>query len=315
HGSKPIGSIVIFRAEPGAFTESQSTLLESFAAQAVIAIENARLFNETNQALARQTATAEILKIVASSPTDVKPVFDAIVRTIVRVMRCDRAFFVRCEGDSYFGVATAALDGSFSALVGSTRINPAANFPSRAIISKQTVYYPDRSQIEVPEYERNISEKFGVNSSLFLPLLRQDQCIGVLALASKGTNAFSASDIALAESFRDQALIAIENARLFNETNEALERQTATAAILKGIARSPDDVQPVFDAIAASARRVIGGYSSIVTRVIGDQIHLAAFTTGTEEGRQTLARLYPQTLSSPSVSAQVARSGRVVMYA
>src|SRR5262249_17751066 len=270
HGSKPIGSIVIFRAEPGAFTESQSTLLESFAAQAVIAIENARLFNETNQALARQTATAEILKIVASSPTDVKPVFDSIVRPMARVMRCDRAFFVRCEGDSYFGVATAALDGSFSALVGSTRINPAANFPSRAIISKQTVYYPDRSQIEVPEYERNISEKFGVNSSLFLPLLRQDQCIGVLALASKGTNAFSASDIALAESFRDQALIAIENARLFHETNEALAQQTATSEVLEVISSSMGNAQPVFEQMLGKATRVCGAEFGVMGLLDGE---------------------------------------------
>ncbi len=124
------------------------------------------LARELNEARARQAATAEILKIIANSPDDVKPVFKAIVRTIVRVLRCDRAFIMRCEGESYYPVANAMADGSFG-FVDLTRaepIDPAANFPSRAIVSRKTVYYPDRSLIELPEHERTISEKYGVNS-------------------------------------------------------------------------------------------------------------------------------------------------------
>ena len=276
----------------------------------------AALKQELKEGQTRQAATAEILKIIASSPSDVKPVFNAIVRTALRVMRCDRAFIMRCEFGFYVPAARAARDGSFvEATSGTQPIDPAANFPSRAIVTKKTLYYPDRSLIELPEHERLISEEFGVNSSLFLPLLRRGECIGVLALASKKANAFGASDIALAESFRDQALIAIENARLFNETRETLERQTATADILRVIASSPDDVQPVFEAIAESARRVVGAWSATVTRVVGDQIHLAAFTTTSEAGRETLMSMYPQPLLAPTVSGQVARSGKVVMYA
>jgi GAF domain-containing protein len=110
-------------------------------------------------------------------------------------------------------------------------------------------------------------------------------------------------------------VIAIENARLFNETQEALKRQTATAEILKVIASSPSNVQPVFDAIAQSARRVVGALSATVTRVVGDQIHLAAFTTTNEVGREMLMSMFPQSFSSPAVSGKVARTGKVVMYA
>src|SRR5260370_40280639 len=108
--------------------------------------------------------------------------------------------------------------------------------------------------------------------------MREGECIGLLALAGKRPGIFGESEIALAESFRDQALIAIENTRLFNETREALERQTATADILKVIASSPSDVQPVFDAIATSAKRLIGGLSTGVHSLVDDTWHLEAFT-------------------------------------
>src|SRR5262249_23539051 len=124
---------------------------------------------------------------------------------------------------------------------------------------------------------------------------------------------FSDDELALQQSFADQAVIAIENARLFNETQEALERQTATAEILKVIASSPSDVQPVFDAIAKSARRVVGGLSSTVTRVVGNELHLAALTD--ETGMQTIQRMFPQPISTSRPLARVARTGQIVMYA
>jgi two-component system, NtrC family, sensor kinase len=142
-----------------------------------------------------------------------------------------------------------------------------------------------------------------------MPLLREGECIGLLSIAGNRAGMFGESEIALAESFRDQALIAIENTRLFNETKEALERQTATAEILKVIASSPSDVQPVFEAIAESAKRLSGGHSAVVTRVVGDKIHLAAFTTGSEAGHKELQSSFPTPLSSPGIHFRVARTG------
>jgi len=220
---KAIGVLIVFRDRLLPFTDDELTLQQSFADQAVIAIENARLFNETKEALERQTATSEILRVISQSPTDVQPVFDAIVQTAVRLIRCDIAFVLRCDGATFSPAAAAGPDGPLPDLGPShLPIDPGANFPSRAIVGKKNVHLPDWSLIDLPEHERQIQALIGVNSALFLPLLREAECIGVLALAGKQANIFGESEIALAESFRDQALIAIENVRLFNETREAL---------------------------------------------------------------------------------------------
>jgi two-component system, NtrC family, sensor kinase len=257
---KAIGALIVHRDRPVPFTDEELALLQSFADQAVIAIENTRLFNETKEALERQTATSDILCVISQSPTDVQPVFDAIVLTAARLFRCDRSVLIRCDTSSFWQVAIARQKGLLRIVdAGKDPIDPASNFPSRAIVEKKTLHLPDWSLIDVPEYERRIQERYGINSALYLPLVREGECIGLLALAGRRAGMFGESEIVLAESFRDQALIAIENTRLFNETKEALERQTATADILKVIASSPSDVQPVFEAIVGSAKRLLGG--------------------------------------------------------
>ena len=172
---------------------------------------------------------------------------------------------------------------------------------------------PDWSAIELPEYESQIREMYGLNSALYLPLLREDECIGLLGIGGKRAGSFSESEVALAESFRDQALIAIENTRLFNETKEALERQTATADILKVIASSPSDVQPVFEAIAASAKKLIGGFSAVVQRFIDDDLHLAAFTPTNPEADATLQASFPAPISQFPIFLLV-RDGKTVEF-
>src|SRR6202043_1739704 len=155
-------------------------------------------------------------------------------------------------------------------------IDPDANFPSRAVVSKKNLHVPDWSSIDLPDYERRIREIYGINSALYLPILREGECIGVLGMVREQAGNFGESEIPLAESFRDQALIAIENTRLFNETREALERQTATAEILKVIASSPNDVQPVFDVLVERAVRLCGGRMGRVYRYDEGIIHLVA---------------------------------------
>ncbi len=247
------------------FTGDELALLQSFADQAVIAIENARLFNETKEALERQTATADILRVISQSPTDVQPVFDAVVLTAQRLLRREMAFILLCEKGSTFRPVAITGPGGLVQILNPEPIpiDPEVNFPSSAIVSKKNLQFPDWSAIELPEEERKIREMYGLNSALYLPMLRGGECIGVLGLGGRQPGNFSETDIALAESFRDQAVIAIENARLFNETQEALERQTATADILKVIASSPSDVQPVFDgnraAVQPAPRRPFDG--------------------------------------------------------
>ena len=268
-----IGVISMSSPEPGALTEPQMALLSAFADQAVIAIQNARLFNETQEALAHQTASADILRVISSSPTDVQPVFEAIVGTAVKHLGCDLALVQTVSGDSYSPQAMATPAG-LAPVPGAQLmpVDPAANFPSRAIRSKTMLHVNDWSAVELPPHEQVRHEQLGLNSALYLPLLRGDDCVGVLVLGSKKANAFNAKAIALAESFRDQALIAIENTRLFNETQEALAHQTVSADILRVISSSPTDVQPVFEAIVEAAVRLLVSDSAYVLRTDGNMV-------------------------------------------
>ena len=209
----------------------------------------ALLTRERDEALARQIATADILRVISQSPTDVRPVFDSIVFTAVRLLRCDLAFVLLCDGATYSPAAVASPEGPH-ADVGPTNlpIDRSANFPSRAILDKKMLHLPDWSCIDLPEHELKIHKMYGVNSALYLPLLREEECIGLLTLVGKRPNILGAAEIAQAESFRDQALIAIENARLFEaeqqrsrELTESLEQQTATSEVLKVISRSAFD--------------------------------------------------------------------------
>ena len=233
-GGRGIGSIGLSRPTLGGFSEREQALLKTFADQAVIAIQNARLFNDTRKALERQTATAEILRVISGSPTDVQPVFDAIVTTAVPLIACDKAFVILRDDTAFWAAAAAGPDGVIGGLSGTrVPIDPAAYFPARVIVTKTVLHLPDWSAVDLPDHERRIHASGGINASLMLPLLRQGNCIGALTLMRARADAFSDKEIALAESFCDQAMIAIENVRLFNETKEALERQTATAEILQ----------------------------------------------------------------------------------
>jgi signal transduction histidine kinase len=264
------------------------------------------------ESVAQQAATSEILRVISQSPTDVRPVFDAIVLTAVRLFRCDLAFFLRCHGATFSQAALVGSEGSRIVLdLTPVPIDPDTNFPSRAIVSKKNLHLPDWSTIDLPEHERHIREKYGINSALFLPLLLAGECVGLLALAGKRPNMFGKSEIALAESFRDQALIAIENTRLFNETKEALERQTATADILKVIASSPSDVQPVFEAIAERSNRLVEGLSAAVYSIVDDTLHLMAFTRTRPEADAALQAAFPLPLSETTWGDQI-RHGEIV---
>ncbi|MFI4929451.1 MAG: GAF domain-containing protein [Burkholderiales bacterium] len=288
-----IGVVGVARSR-GAFNERELALLQTFADQAVIAIQNARLFNETKEALARQTATADMLRVISRSPTDEQPVFDSIVATAARLLPCDLAFLLRRDGAAFSIASIASAQGPVTDRgPASVPVDPAHNFPSRAMLSGQMLHLPDWDTLELPPHERQISELFGVRAALYLPLMRDEHCIGLLALAGSRRNPFTGADIALAESFRDQALIAIENARLFRETQQALEQQTGTAEILKVIASSPSDVQPVFDAIVETAKRLIGAFSATVTHVGDGKLHLVAHTATTQEGAEALHKFFP----------------------
>jgi len=272
-----IGSIAVLRdiAEAHSaihgFSQQEHALLKTFADQAVIAIQNARLFRETQEALSRETASAEILRVISSSPTDVQPVFDAIVSTAIALLDCDRAIMLMCTAHHFWAAAAATRDGGLEASVQGTRIplDAALNFPSRAILAKDVLHLPDWGAIEdMPAHERKIYEGSGIRASLMVPLMRQRECIGLLAMVRARAGGFSDKEIALAQSFCDQAMIAIGNTRLFNETQEALEQQTATSEVLEVISSSVADSAPVFDKILQSCKKLFDSWQQGIVLVM-----------------------------------------------
>ena len=281
------GVIVLGWPDGARPTEAHVDLVRSFADQAAIAIGAATLFRqvqartaEVEAALVRQTATADILRVISQSPDETKPVFDAIVTTAVRLLGSDMTFVMLSDADSYAPVAGATPDGPIGAL-GPERlpIDPAQNFPSRALTSRTHLHLPDWTAIDLPDHERLIHEKFGIVCALYVPMLRGAETFGLLVFARKEQRAYSADEIALAHSFRDQAVIAIENVRLFKETQNALARQTASADILRVISQSPTDVRPVFNQIVLAATRLIACDMAVALIKEGETLSQIAVAT------------------------------------
>jgi signal transduction histidine kinase len=299
-----IGAIVVTRPEPGLFSDSQVALIRTFADQAVIAIENVRLFNETKEALEQQTATAEILRVIASSPTDVQPVFDTIVQRAVRL--CGGRFgavHMIVDGEQLDLAAHANL--SPEALAAFRRANPRPvdrSTPSgQAILDRIVVHVPDIEAFGPAVVESARAADIG--SQVAVPMLREGVPIGTIAVARREKGPFSEREVALLRTFADQAVIAIENVRLFTELEArnrelttALETQTATSEILGVISRSPTDVQQVLDAITASSVRLCDGLYGVVYRFDGELLDIAAHHNVTDEALDVFRRMLPTPL-------------------
>ncbi|MCA1496309.1 MULTISPECIES: GAF domain-containing protein [unclassified Bradyrhizobium] len=303
----PVGMISVTRAEPGSFAPDLVQLLQTFADQAVIAIENARLFNETKEALERQTATADILKVMAASPSDVQPVFEAIATNANRLIGGFSTAVLRYVDGAVHLAAFTPTDPAGDRVLQASFPVPFAQFPPYQLVANGTAaQLPDT---EVEPAARDIARARGYRSMLFAPLMSEGEAIGIIIATRRATGNFAEHHVRLLQTFADQAVIAIKNVSLFNATKEALERQTATADILKVIAASPSDVTPVFQAISDSAKALIGAHSSTVTRVVDGMLHLAAFTTDNEAGNADLLNSFPTPLSSSGIHSRVASSG------
>jgi GAF domain-containing protein len=270
-----IGAILLRKLEPVAFTPTQIQLVEAFADQAVIAIENVRLFNETKESLERQTALAEILRVIADSPADQQPVVDAIARNTTLYCGAEDAAVLLVDGNTLLRVAHHGP----VPYVANPRvpIEPSA-VAGRAVLERRTIHVSDIAGPEgdgFPE-TRTRAMAVGQRGALAAPMLREGVPIGVILLRKTDPSGFRPSQIQLLEAFADQAVIAIENVRLFNETKEALERQTAISAILRAIADSPDNERPVLATIAHSATSFCGAADAAILLIRDGLFRFAA---------------------------------------
>ncbi|HTG77404.1 MAG TPA: GAF domain-containing protein, partial [Steroidobacteraceae bacterium] len=309
-GGHGIGVITVMRTQPGALSEKQRQLLQTFADQAVIAIENARLFNETKEALEQQTATAEILKVIASSPTDAQPVFKVIVESAVRLCGARFGRVYRYDGSMIHMVASQGLSTPALGQVQRVYPRPAAQDTTvgQSILDRRPRFIHDVQRDQtVPALSRQMIDALGTRSQVTMPMLRAGGPIGAIVMGWDAPDGFTDKQVALLQTFADQAVIAIENVRLFTETKEALERQTASAEILQVISSSPTDLHPVFQTIVSSCRRLLGGYSASVVTVAEGELRLAAYTPVSPEADEQLERYYPRPLDGNAAVSIVAR--------
>src|SRR6185436_13983423 len=237
-----IGAITVGWEAPDGFDDQQIALLETFGEQAVIAIENVRLFNETREALERQTATSEVLKTISRSTFDLNAVLQVLIENATRLAGANQGFIFRFDGEFARMAFSYNAPPEYTALISATPMRPGRGaLVPRVLLERRPVHIPDA--LADKEFTLLEAQRLGgFRSMLGVPMMREGNLIGVIAIWTTEVRPFTDKQIELVSTFADQAVIAIENVRLFNETKESLERQTATAEILKVIASSPSDV-------------------------------------------------------------------------
>ncbi|MGC2689447.1 MAG: GAF domain-containing protein [Pseudolabrys sp.] len=321
-----VGALNIFRQEVRPFTDKQIELVTNFAAQAVIAIENTRLLNELRQrtddlseSLEQQTATAEVLKVISSSPGDLEPVFNAMLANATRICEATFGHLWLFEGNAFRAVAVHGTQG----FVDHMRHHPIVDLQNspgipldRLARTRELVHIPDLRADD--SYIRKATpqivalvETSGARTFVSVPMLKDGELVGAINLYRQEVRPFSDRQIELVNNFADQAVIAIENARLLNELrqrtddlSESLEQQVATSDVLRVISSSPTNVQPVFDAIAESAVRLCDGQFSFVLRFDGKVMDFASCCGLSAEGLDAFHSILPMPASEDTAGGR-----------
>ena len=318
-----VGAIAVARAEAGPFSDSQIELLKTFADQALIAIENVRLFKaeqqrtrELSELLDQQTATSEVLRIISSSPGELEPVFETALQNAVRI--CGAKFgnlFLR-EGDAFRIGATHGTPPAYVDYLRRERVfhtDPRSGLGQMAR-TKQPFHIADITVEPTHAEKLRIAtiELAGARTLIGVPMLKHGEVIGCIAIYRQEVRPFTDKQIALVQNFAAQAVIAIENTRLLNELRESLQQQTATADILTVISNSLDDTQPVFDAIVQSGLKLFADATIQLSLADGDKIRLAAVADRDPARADAMRRIFPVPLTREYMNGVAILDGRVV---
>ena len=276
-----LGSLSLYRREVHPFSEKQIMLVGNFAAQAVIAMENARLLTETREALDQQTATAEVLQVINSSPGDLTPVFDAMLEKATRLCQAEMGAFWTFDGEYMHVAAMRGVSPAYAEFLEQGPHRPGSG-QLRFLRGERLIHTADITKSERyrsgDSLTRAVADLGGIRTLLVMPLRKDDAVLGSIGIYRQEVRAFTEKQIALLQSFAAQAVIAMENARLLTGTREALDQQTATSEVLQVINSSPGDLAPVFDAMLEKAVRLCGGSSGILWTLDGQRASLVAST-------------------------------------
>jgi GAF domain-containing protein len=307
-----IGIIALYRQEVHRFTDQQVELVKNFAAQAVIAIENARLLNELRQSLEQQTATSEVLQVISSSPDDLQPVFATLLENAVRLCGANFGNLFLYENDGYRAVAMHNAPESYANIRRGVAFQPPLGSGlGRLMATKEVVQIADLMLEDIykkgdPLAVTGVTHA-GIRTLLAVPMLKEDHLVGAIVIYRQEVRPFTDKQIALVTNFAVQAVIAIENARLLNElrqrTNdltEALEQQTATSEVLQVISSSPGELEPVFAAMLASATRICEAKFSLITLFASSSSHCQRRSICRDATRFHQARAERQSFPSAS---------------
>ena len=276
-----LGFISAHRPEVRPFSEKEITLLENFAAQAVIAMENARLLTEQREALEQQTATAEVLQVINASPGDLTPVFDAMLEKAMRLCEAGFGSLYTYDGDGFQSAAQRGVSAAYAAyrerhppeLVGAVGLEEV--FRARRVV-QVTDMTAERSYLDGNPNFRAMVDLGGMRTAMVVPLCKDETVLGVISIFRQEVRPFSDKQIALLENFAAQAVIAMENARLITEQREALEQQTAIADVLRAINATPGDLAPVFDVIGGRAIKLCDAAAGALMLPDGDRFRAVA---------------------------------------